>query len=336
MFKESKKHLLFISPVDSTFTSIDEEILKEKFILHKLIVNFQQKKVRNFVRLILFLLKYSFRSIGCFIWFNDTHAFFPLLFFKLLSKKSFIVIGGYDIANLPELYYGALRKPFGKFLFRINSMLATKVFAVSKFIEKETIKVNKSIKINMIVTIYNGIKIEDYNKVPEKEDIILTVAYIDSFKRFYLKGIDKFLKLASELKDLQFIVIGIGPEFLKKVKEIPKNVRVLPPMNKKDIDFYYRKSKIYCQFSLIESFGISVIEAMSYGCIPIVSNRGALPEIINSKGIILEKNEVHVIKEKVKEILLNYNTYDIIQIIHYSRKFDKKHRKEQLIKNIFS
>jgi len=47
------------------------------------------------------------------------------------------------------------------------------------------------------------------------------------------------------------------------------------------------ESKIYLQLSRHEAFGVSVVEAMKYGCIPIVSNAFALPEVVGNNGYII-------------------------------------------------
>src|SRR5271157_5036327 len=41
-----------------------------------------------------------------FIWFAGKHAFPAILLSKILRKKSIVVVGGYDVAYLPEINYG--------------------------------------------------------------------------------------------------------------------------------------------------------------------------------------------------------------------------------------
>jgi glycosyltransferase involved in cell wall biosynthesis len=48
----------------------------------------------------------------------------------------------------------------------------------------------------------------------------------------------------------------------------------------------FRRSVAYCQLSIDESFGLAVVEAMASGCVPIVTNAGALPEITGSMGVV--------------------------------------------------
>ncbi|HEX2270736.1 MAG TPA: hypothetical protein VHH35_14415, partial [Pyrinomonadaceae bacterium] len=40
-----------------------------------------------------------------FGWFASWHTFLPLLFARLSGKPSLLVIGGYDLANMPEIDY---------------------------------------------------------------------------------------------------------------------------------------------------------------------------------------------------------------------------------------
>lgn len=41
-----------------------------------------------------------------FSWFGKLHAFFAVLFSKMLRKKSIVIAGGDDVARVPEIKYG--------------------------------------------------------------------------------------------------------------------------------------------------------------------------------------------------------------------------------------
>jgi glycosyltransferase involved in cell wall biosynthesis len=42
---------------------------------------------------------------------------------------------------------------------------------------------------------------------------------------------------------------------------------------------------VYVQASLHEGFGLAVAEAMTAGCIPVVTRAGALPEVVGNTGV---------------------------------------------------
>ena len=80
---------------------------------------------------------------------------------------------------------------------------------------------------------------------------------------------------------------------------------------------------IYLQLSRHEAFGLSIVEAMTYNCIPIVTNVFALPEIVGTNGhIIRNKNECI---NSINKILINYHKIKI----NINPQFDIRYRKEQ-------
>ena len=46
-----------------------------------------------------------------FIWFASGHAFRCIQISKLLGKKSVVVVGGFEVANIPEINYGLSLSP---------------------------------------------------------------------------------------------------------------------------------------------------------------------------------------------------------------------------------
>jgi len=63
----------------------------------------------------------------------------------------------------------------------------------------------------------------------------------------------------------------------------------------------YQRSQFYIQLSAHESFGISVVEAMLCECVPIVTDRYALPEVVGDSGIVVPYNDVMRVKDAIMD-----------------------------------
>ena len=109
---------------------------------------------------------------------------------------------------------------------------------------------------------------------------------IDIFKKLYVKN-----------NNLKLIIANNGTErnYLEKYvmdNKLTKAVKFAGYLSSEEMDLYYRKCGYYFTLPRSDSTSVSLLEAMSYGCIPIVSNIPAnLEWIINEKnGIIYNEN----------------------------------------------
>ena len=100
-----KQSILFVYINFSSFVKADYEILSE----HAAVTKYQFKPVKGLVKTGIELLKeliflvFNIRKYNAvFIWFGDYHSFLPVLFAKWFRKKSYVVIGGYDVSTLSE------------------------------------------------------------------------------------------------------------------------------------------------------------------------------------------------------------------------------------------
>lgn len=57
--------------------------------------------------------------------------------------------------------------------------------------------------------------------------------------------------------------------------------------------------------SLYEGFGLPALEGMSCGCVPLVSNRSSLPEIVGEAGITFDPETTDDIAAALQRILTN-------------------------------
>jgi glycosyltransferase involved in cell wall biosynthesis len=64
----------------------------------------------------------------------------------------------------------------------------------------------------------------------------------------------------------------------------PKNLKITGYINEADLHKYYQRAKVYAQLSYHEQFGCALAEAMAHQCVPVVTAKAALPEIVGETG----------------------------------------------------
>lgn len=328
----SRKSVLFIFQHFSSFVKADFQILQTEYNVKCL--NFKPSKglsktflqiFKQFFYLLFNIWKYDI----VFVWFADYSSFFPVLFAKLTGKKSVIVIGGYDVCRVKKTNYGAFVSKLRGF-FTINSMrFSTINLTVSEHVDRKLKYISPKSKRKLI---YNCVNIEKGKSLPAKKNEVLTVAFLDNERTFYLKGIDLFIEVARELPQFKFIIVGLNYSKLSHLlKSIPDNIETHEKIPHHQLNSFYERAKFYCQFSQFESFGVGVAEAISFGCIPLVTNGGALPEIVGDSKYIV-KRDSHIIGNMIVELEINHTTNDR-QLLHtrINNNFSFDIRKRKLL-----
>ena len=255
-----------------------------------------------------------------YTWFTDYHSPILTLCATIFRKSVYRVIGGYEVESIPELKYGGLQNPIRKraILFSLNR--AAQLLAVSEYTRE---KAKEYISHNRIQVVHNGIDTQTFvNKnITQERSYFLTVGYINNIQKLRIKGIHRFIQMAEYLKHEKFIIVGVSDAIRDQLLDtLPGNVSLEPSVSSSRLlDFYY-KSKYYVQLSEVESFGVAVLEALSCGAIPIISNRGALPMLFGKCSIVVDINrfdcEIKFLPEKMDSFSLD---------VEKNQKLIKKH-----------
>jgi len=137
---------------------------------------------------------------------------------------------------------------------------------------------------------------------PSKENIILSVARFEvSGSKKQLEMVRTFLKLNRQFPDIEkewkLVIVGGCPdenEYLKKVKETIKksgadNIELKLNISGDELKAIYKKSTIFWHLcgldqtdpSLVEHFGMTIVEAMQNRLVPIVFEGGGQQEIVD-------------------------------------------------------
>ncbi|WP_051785729.1 glycosyltransferase family 4 protein [Endozoicomonas numazuensis] len=114
------------------------------------------------------------------------------------------------------------------------------------------------------------------------------------------KGPDLFIRIASQLPELTFRMIGGGPMEQELSSEPPPNVSLVGQV--RDMETQWPEIGLLCISSREEGLPMVALEAMSRG-IPVVAYRlGALPQLIqqNANGWIVPRENIQVMTKLIK------------------------------------
>ena len=239
---------------------------------------------------------------------------------KELNQKVVFTFQGIDIQIDKKISYGYRLDSKYDILLRKNLKQIDKVYSISKEIDKNLLEIGfpkeKILRIPNCVFIK---KINKFRKNKEKKLILITVARLATKK----KGYDFVIKIAQELKkrvNFRWIIIGKNVDYLSHNKFISnnkKNFELVGEIGNDELFFphsklikYYKSSSIYLHLSRIESFGITVLEAIASG-LPVIAFKS-----VGSNTLI---------KDKVNGFLVNcYDTKEYAKkIVHvYKNKIN--------------
>lgn len=320
-----KKNGLIICNKYSSFVEIDYKILSKYHYMNIIVLN--NKNKRLFLHNIIDLIRYTFTSDFVLIWFLYYHSILSILLAKIFRKKIFLIPSGYSVAEEPSINYGNLVHPIMKHFTRLFLNLSDVIINVSKSNMYETSKLTNK----KLCLIYHGVDHEIFSKSLIKEDIVISVGAVthDNLNR---KGLMDYIKASTVLPQYTFYLIGAimddSINILKKTSQ--GNVIFTGKLPFNELLSYYKRAKVYVQLSAHEAFGMSVAEAMLCNCIPVVTKKGSLPEVIGNCGLYCKYNDPKHAARKIKLALeKEINNEGRERII---KKFSLKERERKLIK----
>ncbi|MBU3907035.1 MAG: glycosyltransferase family 4 protein [Nanoarchaeota archaeon] len=216
-------------------------------------------------------------------------------------------------------YLGKLKGFFGKIIEKSVKNLTKNHIAISQTTKKQLI--NEGVKEKNIFVNYDGIdmdKINSINPIKTRREMydIIFVGRLTHQKNVPLL-IQSVGLLKKEFPSIKVNIIGDGPE-RKKLESLTKGLNLeknvaFTGFLKKQEDVYkeMKSSKIFVLPSLLEGFGIVVVEAMACGLPTIVVNNemSASKELISDryKNQLIVKNNPRSLAIAIKELLKNEN-----------------------------
>jgi len=286
--------ILFIHNDLRSFVRSDLQILRSEYIVKSVLFSSDNKHLADIAQGV----KWCDLIFG---WWASWHMFFPIFFARKFRKPVIVIGGDYDVIYDKEAKSGKrlvldkFREWLGYYLFpRIDRFIT-----FSEFSKSQALKLPYIIP-DRVSRIYCGLPDIASSRGSVKENLILTVGTINQYD-IYRKGYAAFVKSANYLPAYQYKLIGPWKDdsinLLRSWNDT--NVSYTGYLSDQDLYRAMDKAKVYAQISHHEGFGMALAEAMLFQCVPVVTQRGSIPEVVGDCGIYVPYDDP---KETVRAI----------------------------------
>ncbi|MFN8242284.1 MAG: glycosyltransferase family 4 protein [Bacteroidales bacterium] len=213
---------------------------------------------------------------------------------------------------------------------------ASLIICVSGFLYSMT-KTDTSRKVRL----YNALPAKEIEEARASKPVlgdVPAITMVSSLRRY--KGVDVFAGIAEEMNWCRFTLIlsatdnEIRHYFYKR--NIPSNLVLINNVN--DLHPFYSQANIVVNLSqsdsCIETFGMTILEAMSFGIPVIVPRTGGITELVDDgqNGLLADTSDPKAIADCIKRIISDKRAYQQMSLnaLEKSYKFNPDEFKMQI------
>jgi len=272
------------------------------------------------------LIKEGFQKLGHeisnnnadLIYANDPTGYHDATFLKMQNPKTQLILNVLDIpwhfSNIDNLYKTMIKRFFSK---------SDSITAISYKVKKDLGKFFDSNIHEKIKVIYNPIQNVNYDKKIKKNNSFLYVGRAnDPIKRFNLVR-----ESLSRIKDGDKNIIVCGTEN-------PNFGNYLGHVSNERLNILYNEAKFLFLPSKAEGIGLSMIESLICGAIPIVCSDNETAKEFLPQEFICESNSKSIV-EYIEKVSKNYEKYSE-SALKLGKKYKEQFDKVNIAKNILS
>ena len=289
--------LLYVYSRKASFVAIDREALAGEYEIEDL---YQPGRWPNLSKVVGGVLRADV-VVG---WFASWHTFFPITLAWLTRTPSVMIVGGFDTASMPDIGYGhqrgGLRRHAALWIMRRARRLVT-----NSSYSLEEIRANTPIAPDRVTVIHHGVPDPFGEPEPRARDpIALNVGAVDA-GTLVQKGQLPFVRAAGHLPQVRFVLVGkwLDGAVERLRADAGENVELTGWVSDEELRGWYRRAPVYVQASRHEGFGLAVAEAMLAGCVPVVLDATAMPEVVGDAGVLLGSQEPAEVADGVRRAL---------------------------------
>ena len=289
---------MFIRPSEASFIEQDLKLLSNHYEVRTLDVFEKGRSLGNRIKVFWRMFRGVIWSDVTYSWFAEVYALWAVRLSRLLGKRSVVVIGGYEVAQVPEISYGSALHPETREMVAKILMKANKSIAVSEYVMRSAKTIAPEANIEVV---YNAVDVEALVPTKPKLELVITVGGATE-PRWVLKGIDIFVAASTKLPGIKFVVIGpYDQHVVEGLQKMNLAVEFTGELPRERLIEWMDKAKVCCQLSRVESFGMALAESMSMECFPVVSDQGALPEVVGDAGLVVPYGDAAEAAEAIKK-----------------------------------
>lgn len=259
-----------------------------------------------FSQLFLFVRLLKYRKQNVVIYVNTVLPFGAALAGKFMNKK--VIYHIHETSIKPAL--------FKSFLFQIVQFTASDLIYVSEYLRRI-----ESIEGKLSHTVYNALS-EDFvlkaSKVIRQNVGKRNVLMLCSLKKY--KGVDVFIQLARMLPAYTFTLVlnCKRAEIDEYLQDAVVSSNLIIHSAQKNVHPFFNDADVVLNLSLtnewIETFGMTILEAMSYGIPVIVPPIGGITELVTDEfnGFKIDSKNVKEVSDQIERIFNNKSFYNYL------------------------
>ncbi|MDH9837429.1 N-acetyl-alpha-D-glucosaminyl L-malate synthase BshA [Staphylococcus capitis] len=222
-----------------------------------------------------------------------------------------ITVLGYDHSLKNAIKFGIEQSDI---VTSVSHSLAQQTYEIIDT-NKEIVPIYNFVRENEFPTRHNEELKDCYGILPEEKVLI----HVSNFRR--VKRIDTIIETFAKVHERipsKLILLGDGPELLdmrQKARELNVEEHVLFLGKQNDVSAFYQLSDLVLLLSEKESFGLTLLEAMKTGVLPIGTNVGGIKEVIKHEetGFIVNIGDSEKAAQYAIQLLENPNLYKQMQ-----------------------
>ena len=231
------------------------------------------------------------------------------------------------------------------FLKKVATCCASEAIYVSKFLQAaEPLPGVPSTVVHNCLSHDFTDKADAYLQDRPIKTTAFTVLMLCSLKKY--KGVDQFVALAEQLPRYQFLlVLNAGDDAIQQYfagQSLPENLVIFP--SQQAVHSFYQEAHLVLNLShpeqWVETFGMTLLEAMSYGLPVIAPPVGGPTELVENgyNGFQLDQRNLAAVAEKITDLATEPEMYLQLSAnaLTFSAQFQETHFRHAVMRSVRS